>query len=87
MSAVSGIQKAVEHFEGSPTRMAAAVGDGVLRQHIEHWLKVGRVPAEHCVAVERATSGKVTRKDLRPEDWRAIWPELAANDTEAVSHD
>lgn len=30
-----------------------------------------------CVAIERATDGKVTRKDLRP-DWDLIWPELAA---------
>jgi DNA-binding transcriptional regulator YdaS (Cro superfamily) len=30
-----------------------------------------------CVAIEAATEGKVTRKDLRPDDWEAIWPELA----------
>lgn len=31
---------------------------------------------EYCVAIERATGGKVTRRDLRPDDWAAIWPEL-----------
>lgn len=30
-----------------------------------------------CVLVERATDGQVTRKDLRPDDWQNIWPELA----------
>jgi DNA-binding transcriptional regulator YdaS (Cro superfamily) len=30
-----------------------------------------------CVAIEAATEGKVTRKDLRPDDWQAIWPELS----------
>jgi DNA-binding transcriptional regulator YdaS (Cro superfamily) len=31
---------------------------------------------EYCVAIERATEGKVSRRDLRPDDWAAIWPEL-----------
>jgi DNA-binding transcriptional regulator YdaS (Cro superfamily) len=35
----------------------------------------GTSPAR-CVAIEQATEGKVTRKDLRT-DWRDIWPELA----------
>lgn len=35
------------------------------------------VPIERCVPIERATAGAVTRKDLRPNDWRDIWPELA----------
>ena len=29
-----------------------------------------------CVAIERATRGEVTRRDLRPCDWHLIWPEL-----------
>lgn len=37
-----------------------------------------RVPVERCAAIERATNGAVTRKDLRPDDWHEIWPELAA---------
>lgn len=31
----------------------------------------------YCVAIERATGGAVTRKDLRPNDWQDIWPELS----------
>lgn len=30
-----------------------------------------------CVAIEVVTSGAVTRRDLRPDDWARIWPELA----------
>jgi len=30
-----------------------------------------------CVAIEKGTDGKVTRKDLRHDDWLQIWPELA----------
>ncbi len=36
-----------------------------------------RVPVERCASIERATNGAVTRKDLRPDDWQEIWPELA----------
>nr|WP_081651353.1 YdaS family helix-turn-helix protein [Cupriavidus sp. WS] len=35
------------------------------------------ISPERCVAIERATNGSVTRKDLRPSDWHLIWPELA----------
>lgn len=29
-----------------------------------------------CVRVERESEGAVTRRDLRPDDWGEIWPEL-----------
>ncbi len=32
---------------------------------------------ELCVVIERESGGAVTRKDLRPDDWHLIWPELA----------
>lgn len=70
----SGIQKAVERFDGSPTKTAAAIGGGVLRQHVEHWLKVGRVPAEHAPALSECAN--VPLWELRPEDWHRIWPAL-----------
>jgi len=35
------------------------------------------VPLEYMAAIEQATNGQVTRKDLRPDDWESIWPELA----------
>ncbi|MDU6539281.1 YdaS family helix-turn-helix protein [Mixta calida] len=30
-----------------------------------------------CVDIENATNRVVTRKDLRPNDWFKIWPELS----------
>lgn len=44
---------------------------------IGNW-KTRLPPLDKCVAIERATEGAVTRRDLRPDDWQAIWPELAA---------
>lgn len=37
----------------------------------------GREPsAELAVKIERHTQGAVTRRELRPNDWHQIWPEL-----------
>lgn len=39
----------------------------------------GRVPTpEYCVGLELASDGAIQRRDLRPDDWQRIWPELAA---------
>ncbi len=55
MTTKPGIQQAVDLFDGSPSKLAVAVGNGVLRQHVEHWLKVGRVSAEKCPDVSAVT--------------------------------
>ena len=36
------------------------------------------VPVVHGAAIEAFTGGAVTRQQLFPNDWRRIWPELAA---------
>lgn len=35
------------------------------------------VPHKTAVVLERLTDGTVTRRDLFPNDWHEIWPELA----------
>ena len=54
MSHETGIQRAVGKFE-TPSKLAEAVGNGVLRQHVEHWLKSGRVSAEKAPDVSAAS--------------------------------
>lgn len=50
---------------------------GVTPVLISQWRNgIRPVPVERCVPIERATGGAVTRKDLRPDDWAQIWPEL-----------
>lgn len=56
---------------------------GVKPSAIGNWKDRG-VPLEHCAAIELACDGFVTRRDLRPEDWRRIWPELAACDADSA---
>lgn len=51
---------------------------GVTKSAVHQWTNPDRdVPVEHCFAIEQATGGKVTRRDLRPNDWQKIWPELS----------
>ena len=50
---------------------------GVVQTAVAAWVKRGTVPPEHCALIEQGTKGEVTRKELRPDDWQRIWPELA----------
>ncbi len=38
------------------------------------------VPPRYCNAIEQFTNGAVTRRDLRPDDWAEIWPELKGDE-------
>lgn len=53
---------------------AINVSAALLHQWIEG---IRPVAIQHCPAIEKQTGGKVTRKELRPDDWHKIWPELA----------
>lgn len=45
---------------------------------LNEWVSGKRpIPLKRCVQIEKTTNGAVTRKDLRPDDWIEIWPELA----------
>lgn len=48
----TAIQRVLDRFDNSPSKVAAALGGNVKRQHVEYWVKVGRVPAEHCPDLE-----------------------------------
>lgn len=61
-------------------RDALAQVIGVTPAALGNW-KARGVPIQRCIAIERATAGAVTRRDLRPDDWHLIWPELADSGT------
>lgn len=70
------LDKAIE-IVGGVGKLAAAVG--VVQGAVSNWrMRGSAVPVEHCATIEIATNGAVTRRDLRPDDWQKIWPELAA---------
>lgn len=39
-----------------------------------------RPSAKIATAIEKATCGDITRKELRPDDWQDIWPEIAVDE-------
>ena len=58
--------------------LAIALAVGIKPPVVSDWVKGKKgIPLERCTAIERATGGAVTRKDLRPNDWQDHWPELA----------
>ena len=60
---------------GGTSDLSRAIG--VTRTEISIWANGKKqTPIKHCYAIEKATGGAVTRKDLRPHDWHEIWPEL-----------
>lgn len=72
---MNALETAIESA-GGVGKLAAAIGVG--QPVVSNWRARGTTPdAAQCVAIERATKGAVTRRDLRPDDWQAIWPELS----------
>lgn len=72
-----------EYMEAGPHGRAAALAAalGVSNVTVHLWVHGRRsVPPMRAVAIERETGGAVTRRDLRPNDWAQIWPELAATE-------
>ena len=51
---------------------------GTTRGHLRQIAYGNRqASAEVAARLEAATNGDVTRKQLRPDDWAVIWPELS----------
>lgn len=72
------IEEACE-IVGSQAELARIMG--VTPAMVNQLIKGHRpVPIEHCLAIERATDGRVTRQALRPDDFLKIWPDLAKAD-------
>lgn len=72
--------KTVVAAAGGQSAFARLVGAS--QQEVWNWLNGRPVPVRRCAAIEAATGGAVTRRDLRPDDWHLIWPELADDSTQ-----
>ncbi len=59
------IKKAIDIL-GSQTALARACG--VKQGHISNWLRRDKkIKLENALKIERATNGRVTQKDMRPD--------------------
>ena len=53
---------------------------------VSRWASGERpIPLRYAALIESATGGAVTRRDMFPNDWQRIWPELAAQ-AETLAH-
>lgn len=60
---------------GSVGGLAKAIGAHA--PDVSRWASGTRpVPEKAAVAIERVTAGAVTRRELRPDDYWLIWPDL-----------
>jgi DNA-binding transcriptional regulator YdaS (Cro superfamily) len=83
------LRRALNAYEGSAVKLAAAMGGGILRQHIEHWLRIGQVPAAKAPLIELATDRAVTCEELRPDvAWHVLRtpPNPARDSSTSSSH-
>lgn len=67
---------------GGISALASAIG--VAASAPSMWKARGRVPAEHCPGIERATAGAVTCEQLRPDVAWEVLREQAA--PQAAAH-
>jgi DNA-binding transcriptional regulator YdaS (Cro superfamily) len=68
---------------GGPTALARKVGR--TPSEVSQWISGTRpIPMASAARVESVSS--VTRKQLFPDDWQQIWPELALASPQEVTH-
>lgn len=76
--------KVIQAIEALGGVTAVAKLCGVRPPSVWEWKHRGRIPAERCPAIERATNGAVRCEDLRPDvDWSVLRGTPILQDTEA----
>lgn len=74
------IQKAMDIVGGA--KMLSKLTGKSLSAIYSYLNNTRNAPAEVCVAIERVTGGKISRKSLYSGDWRDAWPELMKKSSE-----
>jgi len=72
---ISSLVVSAATIAGSQKALADILG--VSPKAVWAWINRGSVPAHYCAAIERATNGAVSRRELRPDDFHLIWPDLS----------
>jgi DNA-binding transcriptional regulator YdaS (Cro superfamily) len=61
---------------GRQAALARAIGAHA--PDISRWADGSRpIPSRYGAPIEKATGGLVSRKEMFPDEWNVIWPELA----------
>lgn len=78
MGDMEALNRAIGIF-GTQSALASEID--VIPQTLNNWIARGRVPADYCPDIERATGGKVRCEELRPD---VNWAYLRATSTEVT---
>ena len=55
----------IVNYFGSKKKLAHAVGTS--NQNVNNWKKKGYVPTKWAIQIEKASNGKITREQIRPD--------------------
>lgn len=85
----SGLSRAITLLgsKAGVVRAIAHISPKITVQHVTNWMHRDQegAPVKVCTALEAATTGQITRQELRPDDWFDIWPELQGSDQSSSS--
>jgi DNA-binding transcriptional regulator YdaS (Cro superfamily) len=69
------LKKYLELKRGNAAKLARDID--VHAPDVSDWAaEVRPIPIRYGAPIEIATGGKVTRKEMFPNDWKTVWPEL-----------
>lgn len=69
------LQKYLSEERGRQAALAKAIGAHA--PDVSKWAAgIRPIPVQYGAPIEIATGGAVTRKEMFPDDWQVIWPEL-----------
>lgn len=69
------IKSYLSQERGRQSALAKAIG--AYAPDVSRWADGTRpIPVAYAAAIEAATGGQVTRKEMFPDEWKRIWPEL-----------
>lgn len=69
-----------EYVSAQPRGVINALANavGAHAPDVSRWVTGKRpIPVQHAASIEKFTGGVVTRKDMFPDTWHKVWPELA----------
>lgn len=69
----------IEIIDALGGTLAVASLTGIKPPSVSEWRQRGRIPDDKLIRIAPVAEarGVVTRKELFPDDWHLIWPELA----------
>lgn len=80
MDAEKLFERVLQHFDGSPSKLAKAVNETT--PAVCNW-KARGIPAHKAMAVSVLTGINV--REIRPADWQLYWPEKVARKPRKVA--